>query len=194
MSDTNRTYLKITVLVIFQVVLVILIGLTMPRSVSLLWHLVLQETILFIAMFAANHWLFKQQIYLKPQISILKILPLMWIFLLFSLTSLSNLATAKHPQVGLALGVGLAAAIYEEYFFRGIVFGKLLSTLNRANLTYRQIWPPIIVASGLFGLTHLVNLFSQALLPTLVQVIQVSLFAVLLSAFTCAPAVYYYPC
>ncbi|MCH4170836.1 MAG: hypothetical protein LKF36_06365 [Lactobacillus sp.] len=77
MSDTKRTYLKITILIALQVVLVVLIGLTMPRSVSLLWHLVLQETILFIAMFAVNHWLFKQRIYLRPQISILKMLPLM---------------------------------------------------------------------------------------------------------------------
>ncbi|KGO32613.1 CPBP family intramembrane glutamic endopeptidase (plasmid) [Oenococcus alcoholitolerans] len=71
-----------------------------------------------------------------------------------------------------AVTIGLIASTTEEYLFRGIILVTLLHLFYRAKKQSTRILFPSVISSVLFGLEHFLNLYSQSLLLTVVQVCQ----------------------
>ncbi len=96
-------------------------------------------------------------------------------FLLIAVNNLPILALAQHnaavTQPAWVVCVYalwcLAVALIEETAFRGLVLPLTQRALK--NKKRRSLWT-VLVSSALFGLIHLVNLFSGAVLPVLAQV------------------------
>jgi membrane protease YdiL (CAAX protease family) len=72
----------------------------------------------------------------------------------------------------MAITIGLIASTTEEYLFRGIVLVALLKLSYQTKKAYMRILIPIIISSMLFGLEHFLNLYSQNLNLTIIQVCQ----------------------
>lgn len=68
-------------------------------------------------------------------------------------------------------------ALSEEYYFRGMLLGALL---NQDGLRKNQITNRLILASFIFGMTHLFNLRFQAGVITIEQVLQTTFFGLIL--------------
>lgn len=93
---------------------------------------------------------------------------IIWLVVLAILTILIS---CIHPRnIFDGLFVGLIAAIPEEYLFRGIFLGALLTTLAK---TKYCIWTSLIGSSVLFSFYHIGNIFHQNLVATLTQMVVV---------------------
>lgn len=68
--------------------------------------------------------------------------------------------------------IGLIASTTEEYLFRGIIFVTLFKLFRSSKKQLSRILFPIVISSILFGLEHFLNLYSQSLFLTVVQVCQ----------------------
>ncbi|CAH1855937.1 CPBP family intramembrane glutamic endopeptidase [Convivina praedatoris] len=93
---------------------------------------------------------------------------IIWLIVLAILTILIS---CIHPHnIFDGLFVGLIAAIPEEYIFRGIFLGALLTALAK---TKYGVWTSLIVSSGLFSFYHIGNIFHQNLVATVTQMVAV---------------------
>ncbi|WP_220096197.1 CPBP family intramembrane glutamic endopeptidase [Lactiplantibacillus plantarum] len=71
-----------------------------------------------------------------------------------------------------AFVIGLIASITEEYLFRGIILVTLFKLFRNSKSQLSRILFPLVISSVLFGLEHFLNLYSQSLSLTIVQVCQ----------------------
>lgn len=94
---------------------------------------------------------------------------------------LSAVMTSHQKQLGYLFILAVVVALDEEYFFRGVLLGKCLTLFN-AQHPRRQRWQALVLASALFGLTHLTNLSEQGVGQTLLQMIQASGLGLVLGA------------
>ncbi|MBT9654480.1 CPBP family intramembrane metalloprotease [Lactiplantibacillus pentosus] len=68
--------------------------------------------------------------------------------------------------------IGLIGSTTEEYLFRGIILVTLFKLFQNSKNQLSRILFPLMISSVLFGLEHFLNLYSQSLLLTVVQVCQ----------------------
>ncbi|WP_415590754.1 CPBP family intramembrane glutamic endopeptidase [Liquorilactobacillus ghanensis] len=68
--------------------------------------------------------------------------------------------------------IGLIASTTEEYLFRGIILVTLFKLFRNSKSQLSRILFPLVISSVLFGLEHFLNLYSQSLFLTVVQVCQ----------------------
>ncbi|GAJ26187.1 immunity protein PlnI [Liquorilactobacillus sucicola DSM 21376 = JCM 15457] len=85
-----------------------------------------------------------------------------------SLGSISRLSNVKGAFV-----IGLIACISEEYIFRSVVLGSLMSDIAYVKCTTKTVLVRIAASSILFSLYHLGNARSDGLPATMLQMIQV---------------------
>ncbi|WP_281165614.1 CPBP family intramembrane glutamic endopeptidase [Liquorilactobacillus sicerae] len=104
-------------------------------------------------------------------------MPLILAFL-FSVAIISQRTyTAAHFVDSACLA--LAAAVFEEFFFRGILLNNFLA---KSTNTYRSYLAAVFLSSFLFGLTHLVNLAAQSWSATLLQMANAFVLGIMLAA------------
>lgn len=75
--------------------------------------------------------------------------------------------------------LALVVAIFEEFFFRGILLNNFIAGGHRK---YADYFKAILFVSFLFGMTHLVNLVEQTLVATLLQMLNAFVLGILLAA------------
>ncbi|MFT9097409.1 lysostaphin resistance A-like protein [Liquorilactobacillus sp.] len=90
-----------------------------------------------------------------------------------------NLQNLSLMRIADTILLALAAAVFEETFFRGILMNNILQHSPRNPNSYLSA---ILVSSVLFGLTHMINLFGQSFSATLLQVINAFAIGVMLAA------------
>ncbi|MFC4652137.1 CPBP family intramembrane glutamic endopeptidase [Lactococcus nasutitermitis] len=135
----------------------------------------IQDVPLLALFIFLNIKFFKQKI-LFERYSWLKTVGILWLAWLYLAITI-NAVIVKHSSFPLILLNLLAFFIVgaaEEFIFRGLIFGSLVS--RGKSLPFA-----VAVSSILFGLTHLVNLTHQSLNNTLLQVIYVVALGVLLA-------------
>lgn len=98
----------------------------------------------------------------------------MWIAPLLITASITiiKIIISRHDMIAvlknavMAVTVGMA----EDTFAWGIVLSLLLSFFSKKTTRYRNVYA-LLIASGLFASMHLMNLFHQDLLGTMIQII-----------------------
>ncbi|VDG19695.1 CPBP family intramembrane metalloprotease (plasmid) [Lactobacillus paracasei] [Lactiplantibacillus mudanjiangensis] len=115
-----------------------------------------------------NALMLKQQIFLTTKLgkNSIVLLTVMAVILLCATVN-------SHGSLRDSLVIGSCAAISEEYWFRGVIFGHLLSRLKPNERRVSGIIKCMLMTSLLFSLAHLTNLDSQSLQLTIVQMIEV---------------------
>lgn len=127
--------------------------------------LVLGKILFLILLFILNFELTKQKI---PFSFKLKREQRQIISILIIITFIAGFLHIKNFFV--ALTIGLVACTTEEYLMRGIVLVTLLRLFANFDNRFARILPPVIISSILFGMEHFLNLASQNLSFTIVQV------------------------
>lgn len=135
---------------------------TWPLSTTIL----LQDVIVLLIAILINHFVIKERIGLdfKSGLSNAIVLNIPTWFILTSAVTLA-LDPRYQKNLVLALSVAISAAVFEEYFFRGMLLPYAIRHFNNQH----AILIGVIVSSVLFGFSHMLNLGEQPLEPTLIQ-------------------------
>lgn len=145
-------------------------------------RVLITDPLLLLLLWALNHYFLKFKINFNLQLKFRQIcqinsLPLILAFF-FIITIISQQTyTAAHFIDSLWLA--LAAALFEEFFFRGILLNNFLA---KSTNTYRNYLTAVFLSSFLFGLTHLVNLAVQSWAATLLQMANAFVLGIMLAA------------
>ncbi|MBB6432163.1 CPBP family intramembrane glutamic endopeptidase [Leuconostoc carnosum] len=91
-----------------------------------------------------------------------------WLTLMVLITIL--LAVFNSSNFWEALFIGVVASIPEEYIFRGISLGYLLTIFNKNK---KGVVLSLVISAGLFSLYHMGNILSQNLEATILQMVAV---------------------
>lgn len=137
-------------------------------------HLMVYKAATVVTVLVLNHVIIHQKLGFKR-------LSKSGILVLILLLGLDVFAGFKSPRfVGDALAVGIFAAVPEELMYRGVFLGVLYDSYQERWGHHWQRIVPLMLSAAIFGLAHLINLQTQAFLPTLMQVIQASGLALVL--------------
>ena len=74
----------------------------------------------------------------------------------------------KWWQLGLLLAECMAVAFFEEMTFRSFV---MLTVMEKRRASVRDIFVSIVITSAIFGLVHLVNLFTSSPVAVILQIL-----------------------
>ncbi|GKT03246.1 CPBP family intramembrane glutamic endopeptidase [Furfurilactobacillus sp. WILCCON 0119] len=137
--------------------------------------IIFDEIILILVVVALNVFWLKQEISIKPTVSIKEQLAVTWLplvaYLFLNITAVSFLShIGRSKPIGTLLlfyAAAVLVGIAEEYLFRGLIISTILSSFNK--ITYKSVMYAAIISSLTFGLTHGINLTSQSVLATVVQ-------------------------
>ncbi|WP_461214455.1 lysostaphin resistance A-like protein [Lacticaseibacillus sp. GG6-2] len=139
-------------------------------------HLMVYKAATVVTVLVLNHVIIHQRFGFKR-------LSKLGLLVLILLLGLDVFARLKSPRfVSDALAVGIFAAVPEELMYRGVFFGVLYDSYQERSDHQWQRLVPLTLSAAIFGLAHLINLQTQAFLPTLMQVIQASGLALVLGA------------
>jgi membrane protease YdiL (CAAX protease family) len=120
-----------------------------------------------LAAIGLNLWLTKQPLHWQAAIGKNSLIAfgIMGAIVLFAtLAELGNFVDAAT--------IAVIAAVPEEFAFRGVILGSLITHLKIESVS-RRVGAAIVLSSALFSLAHLGNIGSQGLTVTLMQVIEV---------------------
>lgn len=143
-----------------------------------LMTLVLQKGFVLLVMLACNALIVKQPIFWRIGFSGQRKWDLILPYLFYGVGIIGLLFIQHQGDPLYALVLAVTVAIEEEYFFRGMLFGKLMGSVPRQN---RWILGAIFLSAVVFGMTHFLNLRVQAWIPTLEQVGQITIFGLVLA-------------
>ncbi len=126
------------------------------------------ELVVLIAVLLANYLWVKQKIAFKTNVALWRVLLLgipLYIFMAMIGYVLSKNGVSN---VSLAVIAGLGGGIFEEYLFRGLILVLLLRIFSHYTQG-QQTWYAVLISSVLFGLMHSINISSQPLSSTILQ-------------------------
>lgn len=180
MSKAHLTF-KIGLTFVFEMILALGFGLLYRPNISMATFVFAQEIFLLIMIWLLNRFYLKQPIHFSYHGTWGQILPLLFLSAFLAATLLGLIPQHPHADLKLPFMIGLGAAIFEEYCFRGVIFGLLLRRLKAA-ISYKRTLLAAACSALLFGLMHLLNLTRQAAIPTFMQIIQVTALGMIFAA------------
>ncbi|MFD1483743.1 CPBP family intramembrane glutamic endopeptidase [Lacticaseibacillus baoqingensis] len=147
-------------------------GLAQALPLAALPTLISYKLLTILVVIGLNAWLLKQRLFWAP----LAIGTFGWVLILWLLIGGATLQAHGIFRVISGIVIGACAALPEELFCRGVLFGQLL---------FR--WPrhprrALGASAGLFAAMHLINLTHQSAFLTGIQMVQVFGLGVLLAA------------
>ncbi|MDR0298062.1 MAG: CPBP family intramembrane metalloprotease [Streptococcaceae bacterium] len=126
--------------------------------------ILLGEIPIILILLLVNHFFFKQKILFEKYPFFKGLLVSSYTLIAFLVALIFTLINHKNFGSFLLLIVGaLAIGVAEEFLFRGLILGTLISK-------GKSLLFSVIVSSFLFGLLHAINIFHQPLLNTIIQV------------------------
>lgn len=139
---------------------------------------ILQKGFVLLVMVACNFLILKQPIYWRIGFSGQRKWDLFLPYLFYGAGIIGLFLIERQADPVYALVLAIMVAIEEEFFFRGMLFGKLISSVPQKN---RWILGAIFLSAVVFGVTHFLNLRVQPLVPTIEQVAQITIFGLVLA-------------
>lgn len=131
-----------------------------------------------IIMLIFNHFYVRQAVFFKTTFPLYKQKTLFIPHFLF-LLGIIYFLLHDHSNVVAAFRLALSSSIFEEYTFRGLIFGCLLAGARK---NYHGVLKSTIITSILFGSIHFINFFGGNTWITFLQVIQTTALGFLLCA------------
>lgn len=140
-------------------------------------YLILKKLLLLFPMVIFNHLFLHQKVSWQITKDSFKGKDILLPYLLFvvMITYLVMMQPDEHLAY-IVWSAGLTA-LCEEYYFRGVLLGAMV---NERGLTENQITNRLMLASFVFGMTHLFNLRFQSGIVTVEQVLQTTFFGLIL--------------
>lgn len=141
-----------------------------------------EELVLLVSVFFLNVLFLKQKVTWRIKSSfketLLIMIPVFFFFMIDILVS-SGRALLDILKAG---GISVIVALFEEYYFRGIIFSKINFYLNEGKAAYAGRIKACLYSGLIFGGFHFINLFHQSFYITTLQVIQVTCLGLVLCA------------
>lgn len=131
-----------------------------------------------IIMIVCNHFYVGQRIFFRTTIP-WRQQKILFILHLLLLLGIIYFLLHVHSNLGGAFLLAASTAIFEEYTFRGMIFGSLLAGTTK---NQQGVLKDVIITAILFGLIHLINSFGGNMSITLLQVLQTTALGLVLSA------------
>ncbi|TPR14165.1 CPBP family intramembrane glutamic endopeptidase [Apilactobacillus timberlakei] len=111
-----------------------------------------------------NYYIIGQKFYLKPNFA-----EFGWqIFIFICLLIIA--ISVKGQHFGLALDIGIIAALPEEIMFRGVIMGWVLEKITKFKQSYINVSIALGISGLIFGCFHYINLAQQSFGFTTLQV------------------------
>ncbi|WP_317636163.1 CPBP family intramembrane glutamic endopeptidase [Xylocopilactobacillus apicola] len=155
---------------LFRLVVIVIneFGLIPIMNNFIFWETVLELAIILI-MFSVNHWIVKQKIDFRFNIKspFLSLGPVFFLMVILFSVMLSD----RLPRTyGNTLPLALSAGFFEEYLCRGLLFPQIFQALSeKKERNFNQVYLAIFLSSLIFSSLHLLNLRTQDLPTTLMQ-------------------------
>lgn len=182
MSLKNNRPLAITISIACLIAATGLIHFSFVAKLPKTYAVIFQEAFYFLIMYLLNKYLVFQKTFWKVRCALRELFFVLMPIYLYAALAIA-LSFIKGPsKLVFPLIVGISTALFEEYYFRGIILSSLLSLLRNKKRNYINVYKIVIVASLIFSLMHLVNLSSQTFYSTLLQMLQVFFLGMLLCA------------
>ncbi|MGT2907770.1 CPBP family intramembrane glutamic endopeptidase [Streptococcus dentiloxodontae] len=181
MEKNKNPYLIVTGLMLLILCINAFCHFVLEGLVGNVWRTAIQDTLLVCTFYFLNKRylkvttsLYSKEISFKQQFSAA------WLCVFIIVSCLAGVfLDFRADRLLTALTIGLFAGIVEEYVLRGIVLGYLM---QRQSLTVGRIRIALIVSSFFFGLLHLLNISSQPLVGTLIQILNTANFGLFAGA------------
>jgi len=143
---------------------------------SNLYTIFIEKTLFLILLVTLNRKLTKIHIQFSIQLDRHEINNLVMLIVM-----LFGIGIMHIDRILYAFVIGLVACLTEEYLMRGIVLTSLISIFQNFKNKYARILLPVMISSIFFGSEHLINLYSQNLSMTIVQVVMTTAMGFVLS-------------
>ncbi|GAW65201.1 hypothetical protein FC65_GL000223 [Ligilactobacillus acidipiscis DSM 15836] len=180
----NKKTLSFLFSIICFVVMVQVIGFTSISKLPKTFAVIFQESFFWIIIYLINKYLIKQRISWKVQCSYKELFFVLFPVYLYALFAIVLIQNKGVSQAGYPFIVGIFVSFFEEYYFRGITLGVIISNISKCKKIklYGEVWLSCLGSSIIFALTHFLNLNSQPMQLTLMQVVQTFFLGMLLNA------------
>lgn len=163
MKNTTKLWTRLIVSWLIVIALLFLVSFLIPRTLSVTSKLVIQNTIMLLATYLIGKFLiqirprfFSKNRLLSQVLVILPVLLYLAIMVFGTAVNLSNKSGNIASILVNAAILGLFAALFEEFYFRGL----LQTAIFRAYSGAKSIYLSVFISSLLFSLSHLIVNYS----------------------------------